>query len=91
MPELTPAGKTVEKLEEKVKELEEKHRDLSQSMSLFERGMDHEDMPTEIRVDMINPCVNFIVKKLKVWHCKKQLTLLKIEKIEKRKNYKRYV
>lgn len=91
MPELTPAGKTVEKLEEKVKELEEKHRELSGSMSLFEKGMDHPDMPTDIRINMINPCVHFIVKKLQKWHCKKQLILLKIEKIEKRKNYKRYV
>lgn len=91
MPELTPAGKSVEKLEEKIKELEDKHRALFESMTLFERGMDHPDIPVDIRSNMINPCVNFIVKKLKHWDKKKQALLIKKTKIEGKKTYRQYI
>ncbi|MES2577061.1 MAG: hypothetical protein V4589_05585 [Bacteroidota bacterium] len=91
MAELSPAGKTVEKLEEKIKDIELQYDELYGGMSLLEVYIANKGATLEERQNQINPSINFIIKKLGRWEKKKQTLLRKIEKIQKKKNYRKYL
>lgn len=91
MAELTPAGKSVEKLEEKIKEIELNYDVLYNAMVTLEHYISSKGSTLEERENMINPSVRFIIKKLKRWNTKKQQFLNKKEKIQKKKNYRKYL
>lgn len=89
--ELTPAGQRVEKLEEEYKIVDDKYNDLFYAMSLLERYFTENECDIDLKNEMINPSLSFIIAKLKKWNKKKTQLLNKISKIENAKKYNRYL